>query len=119
MPTTFHRTRCGLGALTIALIAASGARGAGGHHAVDDTALLEPGQCQIESWIDRETTSGPRLLHAGLGCRAAGLELGLNLDRTRDSGSSAHAAVTPQLKWALPLSDAISVGAVLSATGHG
>ncbi|MDB5847914.1 MAG: hypothetical protein JWP29_1666, partial [Rhodoferax sp.] len=33
------------------LAAGAGALAAGGHHAVDDAAILDAGQCELESWL--------------------------------------------------------------------
>ncbi len=79
-------------------IALQEAHAAGGHHAVDDATILEPGQCQVETWADRERGSGRTLVHLGPACRIGPVELGLNLDRTRTSGSDAAMAGGPQLK---------------------
>lgn len=87
---------------------------AGGHHAVDDAATLEPGQCQLESWSDRERGGGRTLLHIGTACRVGAVELGLNLDGSRSAGADLTLA-GPQLKWAHPLTPSLSVGVVLSA----
>ena len=43
-------------ALLACLLGLTGhAYAAGGHHAVEDAALLEPGQCQVEFWHDRQS----------------------------------------------------------------
>ena len=34
-------------------LAAAGARAAGGHHAVDDAVMIEPGLCEFETWAER------------------------------------------------------------------
>ena len=65
------------------------AHAAGGHHAVDDAAILEPGECQVETWADRERGGDRTLVHVGPACRIGPLEIGVNLDRTRMVGSSA------------------------------
>ena len=51
-----------------ALVTAAPAFAAGGHFAVDDASLLEPGQCGAESWVSRDT-GGDRSLRAGAACR--------------------------------------------------
>ncbi len=63
------------------------AMAAGGHHAVDDAAILDEGACKVESWIARG--GGERLLHAGTGCRVGPLELSAGADYARADGSSA------------------------------
>lgn len=90
------------------------AHSAGGHHAVDDAAILEPGECQVETWADRERGGGRTLVHLGPACRVGSVELGLNLDRTRLAGSDAFVSGGPQIKWAAPLTDSIHYGVVLS-----
>ena len=57
------------------------AHAAGGHHAVDDAALLDVGKCKVEGWLERETGGTRTLAHAGAGCRVGPVELGLNLDK--------------------------------------
>jgi hypothetical protein len=86
---------------------------AGGHYAVDDAAILEPGNCQVETWLTRADDRG-RLLHAGTGCRVGPLELGVaaeheRLADARDTGYGLHA------KWATELLPAFSAGLSLSA----
>ena len=104
-------------AAAIASIALSQAHAAGGHHAVDDAALLDPGQCEIETWIERQQDrgdGGSRLLHAGVGCRVGPVELGLGAERSRASGGENPGSVSAQLKWATALDARWSVGVVLS-----
>lgn len=96
-------------------IALQEAHAAGGHHAVDDAVILEPGQCQVETWADRERGGGRTLVHFGPACRIGPVELGLNLDRTRTRGSDAVVVGGPQLKWAAPLSASVSAGVVVAA----
>lgn len=89
---------------------------AGGHHAVDDAAIVDPGQCQIETWADRRDgeRSGYAPVHLGPACRVGPVELGLNLERERGSeGRTVRAA--PQLKWAHALSDDLGVGLLVAA----
>ena len=90
---------------------------AGGHHTVDDAALAAPDTCDIESWAERAPGGVRRLLHAGTACRVGAVELGLNLDRSRDrsAGTGHTTGAGLQLKWATPLTDEWSVGAVVSA----
>lgn len=90
------------------------AQAAGGHHAVDDAAILEPGQCQAEFWFER--ADGRRLAHVGPACRLGDVELGLNLDDGRLSGAPGLRSGGPQLKWATELLPTLSVGAVWDAT---
>lgn len=91
---------------------------AGGSHAVDDAVLLEPGQCQIETWFDRAAGSARSLAHVGPACRVGEVELGLNIDRERRAGALSTTTFGPQVKWAVALNDDWSAGIVLSATGR-
>jgi len=95
-----------------ALFLCSSAFAAGGHHAVDDAAILEPGQCELEGWFSR-ARGGERLLHAGAGCRVGPLELGLASEYARQSGSS-QTGWGLQAKWATEVSDKLSIGLALS-----
>ncbi|RYF41364.1 MAG: hypothetical protein EOO25_10110 [Comamonadaceae bacterium] len=90
------------------------AHAAGGHHFVDDAALLEPGQCAVESWFEREK-GGRRLLHAGPACRVGPVELGLSVehDRTPGAGGSRKSAGA-ELKWVYPLGETLATGVVVS-----
>ena len=90
------------------------AQAAGGHHAVDDAAIVAPGQCQAELWV--EQADGRRLEHVGPACRFGGVELGFNLDRGRLSGEPGLRSGGPQLKWAGELMPALSIGVVWSGT---
>lgn len=102
-------------AATLLGLALHEAQAAGGHHAVDDAALLEPGQCQVETWADRERGGARTLVHVGPACRVGPVELGLNLDRMRQTGEGAVAVAGPQLKWAVPLTTSLSAGVALAA----
>lgn len=95
------------------LTAAHAAHAAGGHHAVDDASILEPGQCQLETWADRTTDGARSSAHVGPGCRVGPVELSLNLDRVRSADTTTVAG--PQVKWATPVSDSLSVGLAASA----
>lgn len=98
-----------------ALTAAAPAFAAGGHHAVDDAALLETGQCQLETWWDREDGGDRSLLHAGPACRLGAVELGLNVDRLRVEGNGATTIGGAQIKWASAFSSDWSAGVVIAA----
>lgn len=91
------------------------ARAAGGHYAVDDAATLESGQCQVETWFDREDGGTRRLLHIGPACRIGSVEVGLNLDRVRLGDSSTTTVVGPQIKWATAVTEQLSLGLAVSA----
>lgn len=93
--------------LFAALAAASHA--AGGHHAVDDATVLDPGQCQLETWADHFGPGGGAQ-HVGPACRVGDVEIGANLDRTRfDAAPSARFAGL-QAKWVTRLSETVSTG---------
>ncbi|MBI5275002.1 MAG: hypothetical protein HY854_00945 [Burkholderiales bacterium] len=84
---------------------------AGGHHAVDDAAILDPGQCELESWLTR--ARGPeKLLHAAAGCRVGPVELGIGADYARAGGAS-QTGWSGQVKWATSLAEGFSGGVVL------
>ena len=93
----------------------SQAGAAGGHHAVDDAAILDPDACQLELWIDRAAGGRETLLHAGSACRVGPLEVGLNLDRLRADGGGTVSAGVLQLKWAHELLHGLNAGVVLAA----
>lgn len=92
------------------------ARAAGGHHAVDDAAILDPGQCQFETWVDRERGGARTLLHLGPACRVGPVELGLNADRVHLSGAGSVTTAGPQVKWATAIDERLSAGIVVSAS---
>jgi hypothetical protein len=92
-----------------------GAEAAGGHHAVDDAAIADPGQCQVETWFDRELGGARALAHVGPGCRVGPVELGLNLDRTRAAADGMATSAGVQLKWATALSETLAVGIVVGS----
>lgn len=91
------------------------AQAAGGHHAVDDAAMLDVGKCKLEGWAERETGGARTLQHLGTGCRVGPVELGVNLDKEKQATLDAATSFGPQIKWAFPLNDVLSVGAVASA----
>ena len=53
--TMGNQLKCGWRVLAVigGLCATGAVQAAGGHHAVDDAQLLEPGQCELESWLTR------------------------------------------------------------------
>lgn len=110
-----HRLAFGAAAL---IANASPVQAAGGHHAVDDAALLDPGQCQIETWFDRENGGALSVLHAGPACRVGAVELGLNLDRMQTDGRGTATVVGAQLKWTRSVSDGWNAGVVLALAGQ-
>ena len=100
-------------ALAAGLLASGTAYGAGGHHGVDDAAILEPGTCELEGWFTR-AGAGERLLHAGLGCRVGPVELGAAAERARDPAGHAT-GYGLQVKWAKEVSPGLSAGVSLSS----
>lgn len=96
-----------------AVLAGTGAWAAGGHHAVDDAAILDEGDCKVESWFSR--SGGERLLHAGAGCRVGPIELSAGADYARADGASAT-GYGLAAKWATSLAPGVDVG-VLVAPG--
>lgn len=95
-------------ALAGLLLTASSVHPAGGHHGVDDAAILARGDCAVESWASH-APRGERLLHAGLNCGVGPIELGAATDYVRDDGQSA-AAWGLEAKWATELAEGFSVG---------
>ena len=100
------------GLLAVLFVVSPLAKAAGGHHAVDDAALLDAGKCKLEGWAERETGDGRSLHHLGTGCRVGPVELGLNLDNERQAALDAATSFGPQIKWAYSLTDVLSVGVV-------
>ena len=95
-------------------LAGLSAHAAGGHHAVDDASVLEAGKCKLEGWTEREAGNARALHHIAAGCRVGPVELSVNVDREHQTGMDANSSVSPQLKWAYALNDALSIGAVAS-----
>ena len=96
-----------------ALCAGTPSFAAGGHHAVDDAAVLEHGACEVESWFVR-SDERDRLLHAGLNCGLLRwLELGAASEYLRDLTNASETAWGLQAKVAYALNDAFSIGALV------
>ena len=87
---------------------------AGGHFTVDDAALLDPGQCQIDGWVEHESRADRRLAHVGPSCGLGPVEVGLGWDRSRVQAADAPMATGAYVKWAAGISDAVSVGAAVA-----
>ena len=105
-------------ARAIALVAVSSAttgQAAGGHFAVDDATILEPGMCQLEVWRDSADQIGS-LWHVDPACRVGPVELAVNVDLLRVRERPSQTAFGPQVKWAGAIDDRINVGLVASAT---
>ncbi len=111
-PTGAVAHRAALAIASVSLLACTGAIAAGGHHAVDDAALLDTGSCELDSWFTR-AASGGRLLHAAAACRVGPAELGLAAERAQQptGDSSVYGA---QLKWARDWGGDFSAGLSLS-----
>ena len=99
-------------AMFVMAAACGSAIAAGGHHGVDDASILEPGVCELETWLTR-ANGGERLLHAGAGCRVGPVELGVATEYARLGGTS-QAAYALQAKWAKEIAQGLSVGASLT-----
>jgi len=99
---------CFAGTVLAGLLTPAHSRAAGGHHAVDDAAILDPGQCQLEAWA--EQASDHRLQHLGQACRASGVEIGWNLDRSVDHAEPIARSMGLQLKWARDLQPGLGLG---------
>jgi hypothetical protein len=98
--------------LAAALFSVAAAHAAGGHHAVDDAAILEPGACKLEGWWTKDR-GGERAVHAGGGCRVGPVELNAATEYARDGGSS-QTAWGLQAKWAAELVPGVSAGLSLA-----
>jgi hypothetical protein len=87
---------------------------AGGHFAVDDATILDPGQCQVEVWREGADHVGS-VWHVGPACRAGPVELTVNADRVQGRDRATQTLLGPQIKWALPIDDRLSIGLVVAA----
>lgn len=106
-----RRTASVLAAALAAILGPAPGHAAGGHHAVDDAAILDAGQCEAEGWLGR-SRGGERLLHAGTGCRVGPLELGAAAEYARQGGAS-QTGWQVQAKWATEVAAGLSLGASL------
>jgi hypothetical protein len=102
----------------VASVWATAGHAAGGHFGVDDAAILDVGQCQVETWWERGDRAAS-LLHVGPACRVGPVELGLNADRIQPHDRGPQTPVGPQIKWAAPVDDRVSVGFVALAGWQG
>ena len=82
---------------------------------MDDAAVLDTGQCQVETWSDIKRADARTLLHVGPACRVGPVELGLNADRSRTEGTSQNIAGL-QAKWAYALKPGLSAGLLVALT---
>jgi len=99
-------------ALSAGLLTPVLALAAGGHHAVDDAAIADPGQCTVELWAERGNLARRQLQHAGLGCNVLGVEAGLNVDRETARDTASRHVHGAQLKWATDLQPQLAIGLV-------
>lgn len=104
-PLQFTRAWARLATVAVSLPAAA----AGGHHAVDDTAMLEPGNCKAEGWLTSED-GGERLLHAGTGCRVGPVELNAAAIYAHEHDNSSQTGYGLQAKWATEVAPRFSAG---------
>jgi hypothetical protein len=99
-------------ALLAGIFSTTSALAAGGHHALDDAVILEPGNCQVESWFTR-SDDRERMLHVGSGCRVGPVELGVAAEHARQTGAS-ETGYGLQVKWATELVPGFNAGLSLS-----
>jgi hypothetical protein len=99
------------GIAVVVSIWAPNGHAAGGHFAVDDAAILEAGTCLVETWWERADRAGS-LLHLGAACCAGLVELALHVDDIQPRDRAAQTLAGPQIKWAVPIADRVSVGLV-------
>jgi hypothetical protein len=97
------------------LIVAAPAIAAGGHHAVDDAAIIEPGNCKAEGWVSNED-QGEKLAHAGTACRVGPIELNGSAVYAREHDGSSITGYGLQGKWATEVTPGLSAG-LLAASG--
>lgn len=91
-----------------AIATGGGACAAGGHHALDDANMVDPGACELEGWLTG-ARAGERLLHAGAACRVGPIEVGLAAERLRQDGAG-ETAWQAQLKWATEVAPNLHAG---------
>lgn len=99
--------------LTTMLSCAGGAWAAGGHHAVDDAAILEPGQCEFEAWATH-TSNVHAWVHAGASCRVGPVELGVASEYAKPRDAGSETAWGLQAKWAHEVAPGVSLGLSVS-----
>lgn len=97
------------------LFATASLHAAGGHHAVDDASILDPGRCHVETWIEYNRSDRGRAAIVGPACHGFGLEWTLGLSHARLDGEGDN-RVAPQVKWAMETAvPGLSIG-VLAGT---
>jgi len=90
----------------------------GGHFAVDDATILDVGQCQVETWLERGG-SASELLHVGPACRVGPVEIGINADRAQAKSHSPVTFAGPQVKAVAAFADQLDIGVVAVAAWQG
>jgi len=108
------RARARIWVLLAGSVSATCAIAAGGHHAVDDAAITDPGGCKVETWWTAAHDSD-RLLHAGGGCRVGPVELNAAGEHAHDAGGS-QSTSSLQMKWATEVAPGFSAGLSLAAS---
>jgi hypothetical protein len=87
---------------------------AGGHFAADDAAILDPGQCQVEVWRAGADHVGS-VWHVGPASGRA-VRVRRHADRVGIRDRPTQTLFGPQIKWAAPIDDRLSIGLVAVAT---
>ncbi|WP_131278408.1 hypothetical protein [Hylemonella gracilis] len=94
-----------------AWLLASGAQAAGGHHAVDDAAILDSRSCVADAWVGDSRTT---LLHLGASCGVGPVELGVSTEHERsfnsDSDFPSQTGLGLEVKWAHELDQEVGLG---------
>ncbi|MEJ7931562.1 hypothetical protein WG922_16430 [Ramlibacter sp. AN1015] len=113
-PTILPRAR--RAAVLCALLAASAqAQATGGHFAVTDALLLDPGACKLDGWSSR-SPGRVRLLHAGGACRVGPIEIGAVGDYEREDANGSTTEWGLGITWAADLGERLAIGASLAPT---
>lgn len=102
-----------ISAMAAGFLAAAPAIAAGGHHAVDDAAIAEPGSCKLEGWLSSED-KGEKLAHAGAACRVGPIELNGSAAYAREHGDSAT-GYGLQGKWATEVAPGLAAGLLVAS----
>ena len=98
----------------ILLMAMAGPALAGDHFTVDDAALLDPGQCQFNGWVEHESRADRRLAHLEPSCRLGPVEAAIGWESSRVDAADAPMATSASVKWAVGITDAVSIGALVA-----
>lgn len=106
------RLRCRLWWLLVGLSGSEVAGASGGHHAVDDAAMVAVDTCELEVWAQTVQGRGGALVTVAPTCHAVGVDWGVTLEQDRSAGADAQ-AVLPAVKWATPLGSNLAAGIAL------